>query len=234
MLSTVIRRLSWLRRESRPFIPFRSSSQYWETRYVLGMASGAGSYGRLAQFKAEVLNGFVRKRGVTSVVEFGCGDGNQLALALYPSYLGLDVSKEAIRRCRDRFAADSSKRFAVLDAECQVPASAAELSLSLDVIYHLIEDHVFDAYMNQLFMAASRFVIVYSSNNGTLASGAIHVRHRCFSDWVQRQRPDWQLSSHVRNRYPFEPSAPAETSHADFYIYHKAESPDLADSIISG
>ena len=47
---------------------------------------------RLAAFKAEVPNDFVRARGIDSVIEFGCGDGAQLALAEYPAYVGIDVS----------------------------------------------------------------------------------------------------------------------------------------------
>jgi hypothetical protein len=39
-----------------------------------------------------------------------------------------------------------------------------DLELSLDVIYHLVEDEVFDAYMRSLFAHAGRFVVIYSSN----------------------------------------------------------------------
>src|SRR3989339_1402077 len=67
---------------------------FWEARYRSGGDSGLGSFGRLAQFKADVLNDFVRQAGIASIIEFGCGDGNQLRLAAYPSYVGLDVSRE--------------------------------------------------------------------------------------------------------------------------------------------
>ncbi|MBI9084342.1 MAG: hypothetical protein JEZ11_12140 [Desulfobacterales bacterium] len=73
--------------------------EYWERRYAQGGTSGAGSYGRLAEFKAEVLNTFVEERGVQNIIEFGCGDGNQLSLAKYPSYVGLDASKTAVTQC---------------------------------------------------------------------------------------------------------------------------------------
>jgi hypothetical protein len=33
----------------------------------------------------------VAERRIRSVIEFGCGDGNQLGLMRYPSYLGLDI-----------------------------------------------------------------------------------------------------------------------------------------------
>ena len=36
--------------------PFPGSEKYWEKRYIAGGNSGAGSYGKLAEFKAEVLN----------------------------------------------------------------------------------------------------------------------------------------------------------------------------------
>ena len=36
----------------------------------------------LAAFKADFLNGFVIEKNVESVLELGCGDGNQLASSL--------------------------------------------------------------------------------------------------------------------------------------------------------
>src|SRR5690606_4241845 len=84
------------------------SADYWEQRYARGGNSGAGSYGKLAEFKAEVLNAFVRERQIRSVIDFGCGDGAQLALAEYPSYVGLDVSPTALHICRTRSCAAPS------------------------------------------------------------------------------------------------------------------------------
>lgn len=91
---------------------FQGSTDYWERRYVTGGTSGAGSYGAMADVKAAFLNRFVAEHKVQSVIEFGCGDGNQLALANYPSYIGLDVSRTALDRCLTRFAADPTKSFA--------------------------------------------------------------------------------------------------------------------------
>ena len=92
---------------------FPGSQAYWEGRYAGGGTSGAGSYGALAEFKAELLNAFVKDKSVKSVIEFGCGDGHQLSLASYPKYIGLDVSKTAIELCTERFRDDSDKRFAL-------------------------------------------------------------------------------------------------------------------------
>ena len=79
-----------------PQAPFTSSEKYWVNRYNGGGNSGEGSYGQLAEFKAEIINEFVRRNVITSVIELGCGDGNQLKLAEYPLYIGFDVSLKAL------------------------------------------------------------------------------------------------------------------------------------------
>jgi SAM-dependent methyltransferase len=195
---------------------FTGSADYWVNRYATGGNSGAGSHGELATFKAEVVNSFVREHGIGSVIEFGCGDGRQLLLGDYPRYLGFDISPEALIQCRRRFTEDASKQFRHLD---EYAGERAELSLSLDVIYHLIEDRVYSDYMQRLFDSATRAVIIYSSNgdpNGR--ADAAHVRHRRFTEWVAQSRPGWLLSRHLPNRYPYG-SSNGLGSFAEFFIF---------------
>jgi len=200
-----------------------NSADYWEQRYAAAGSSGTGSYGRLAEFKAEVLNRFVQDNAVRSVIEFGCGDGAQLKLAQYPAYLGLDVSQNSIRRCQTLFAGDATKRFAHYTGWTD---ETADLTLSLDVIYHLVEDAVFDRYMRNLFAGARRFVIAYASNHDDdhAPVSAAHVRHRKFTDWIDRtQGQDWTLTARIANRYPYNPLRKRDTSFADFYVYSRTE-----------
>lgn len=195
---------------------FKSSGDYWESRYKAGGNSGAGSYNRLARFKAEFLNQFVAENRIASVIEFGCGDGSQLKLAEYPSYVGVDVASKAVEMCRDLFSGDATKRFVQLN---ELDSNySAELALSLDVVYHLVEDPVFEAYMRQLFASARRFVIVYSSDIDE-AQVVKHVRQRKFTRWVGENEPDWRLVSMVKNAYPFDPADSDNTSFADFYVF---------------
>jgi len=201
---------------------FVGSQKYWDSRYAAGGNSGAGSYNRLAEFKAEILNAFVKEQGIATVAEFGSGDGAQLQLADYPQYAGIDVSPNAVARCRQLFAADPTKRFMLTG---EVPAGfTAELTLSLDVIYHLVEDAVFDQYMRTLFGASTRFVAVYSSNLDKEWSSE-HVRHRKFTSWVERHQPNWHLLQTIKNRYPYDANDPDNTSFADFYIYAIGQGP---------
>jgi hypothetical protein len=194
------------------------SGDYWEERYKAQGNSGAGSYNRLAYYKAERLNAFVAENAIQSVIEFGSGDGAQLRLAEYPKYIGVDVSTTAIDLTKNAFASDSTKTFlhsSELNADVR-----AELALSLDVVYHLIEDAVFETYLNQLFDAATRFAIIYSSNTNE-ASDAVHVKHRKFTDWVAANRPDFKLINVEKNRYPWDLSDPDNTSFADFFFFER-------------
>ena len=221
--------ISWtnLTRHIRGRIDVRrsfNSLTYWQERYAKGGNSGAGSYGRLGLFKAEVINAFVKDNAVESVIEFGCGDGHQLSLYDMPRYTGLDVSPHIIAQCQERFADDPSKTFKLNDPEqlrTDPAALRADLALSIDVLFHLTEDEVFESYMRDLFAAGTRFVIIYSSHtNHNSWFQAKHVKHRKFSDWVEANAPDWTLQEIVKNKYPLKRSNKIE-SPADFFIYRK-------------
>jgi cyclopropane fatty-acyl-phospholipid synthase-like methyltransferase len=207
-----VRRLSLLRQQ----LGFNGSASFWERNYARGGTSGSGSYGALAQAKAGFLNEFVHEHDLQSVIEFGCGDGHQLSLADYPRYVGLDVSRSAVILCKRRFADDPTKSFFLYDGDCFVDRASlftADLAISLDVIYHLVEDQVFETYMAQLLAAGRRYVVVYSTNS-VVGKTAPHVRHRLFSSWVEDNFPQWQLAQ-VRHGPDTGPGR------ADFFVYER-------------
>ncbi|MFT5610792.1 MAG: SAM-dependent methyltransferase [Arenicella sp.] len=204
----------------KPPKPFINSQQYWNSRYDVGGNSGDGSYNQLAKFKADILNKFVESNNIKSVIEYGCGDGNQLTLAQYPSYIGFDVSPVAISKCRSIFASDSLKTFRIVE---NYEGEIAELTLSLDVIYHLIEESVFEDYMTRLFKSSKKFVIIYSSNTDTNKNNqAAHVKHRNFSIWLKNNQPNWHLIEELSNKYPFKGNTKTG-SFSNFYIYEMQE-----------
>jgi hypothetical protein len=198
-----------------------SSAGYWRERYEAGANSGPGSYGELANFKARVLNGFVRDNGIESVIEFGCGDGNQLSLARYPRYTGIDISPLAVQTCRRLFRDDRSKEFFLASED---DGRRADLALSLDVVFHLTEDHIFDTYMRRLFAAADKFVIVYSSDQDEPVEPVVaHVRHRRFTSWVEREMAwQWVLVNRIPNAHPYNGDY-RTTSFCDFFVYAKSQ-----------
>ena len=196
--------------------PFPGSAEYWERRYRGGGNSGDGSYGGLAEFKAETINSFVIENDIQSVVELGCGDGNQLGLLDVPRYTGYDISETAVQMCAEMYGDDASKDFVHYLPEQYDGQPKAQLSLSLDIIFHLVEDDVFETYMQHLFQFSSGWVIVYSSNSeDPWEEGVEHCRNRKFVDWIEDNIQGWGLVNMIQNRYP-------KRSISDFYFYKKS------------
>jgi len=194
------------------------SSDYWEQRYRAGGTSGAGSYGHMAAFNAALINRFVADNGIAEVLDMGCGDGNLLSLLHVPHYLGVDVAPTALACCMTRFPQHRFVPFDALDASVR-----ADLVLSIDVIFHLVEDGAFARYMHALFAHATRFVLIHSSNVERNWPSP-HVLHRRFTDHIADCRPEWRLLAHLPNPYPFDPDRPEDTSFSDFFVYgHRQE-----------
>ena len=128
-------------------------------------------------------------------------------------YIGLDVSKKAVSLCKLRFCRDKKKHFYLFDSSiARKRLFRSDLSLSLDVIYHLIEEEIFRKYMRSLFASATQFVIIYSTNIGS--KQRFHVKHRKFTDWVEKNIKDWKLVQVVKSKSPNDLSL-------NFYVYKK-------------
>lgn len=207
----------------RKSLVFERSDQYWEDRYRLGGTSGSGSYGRLAEFKAEFLNDFVEKHQISSIIEFGCGDGAQLELAVYPHYIGFDVAPTSVNLCREKFADKSEYSFHLVGSPEYSDIEPADLALSLDVIFHLVEDEVFETYMHKLFASSEKYVVIYAYDFEKKYASK-HERGRSFTVWIERNAPMWKPVLKVPNQYPYNPSDPNNTSQSDFFVYAKMPS----------
>ena len=197
------------------------SKKYWNNRYIEGGNSGAGSYNNLAQFKGDIINNFIGKNKIKSMVDYGVGDGNQLKLINTKKliYTGIDVSEFIISKCKEEFKDDKTKTF--IHADNIDNKLKAELVLSCDVIYHLIEEHVYKEYMENLFSMSKKYVIIYAKNEDI--NHSIHVKFRKFSNYIESNLPEWQLIKHIPNK--FQQLKLGEnndnTSPSDFYIYKK-------------
>lgn len=159
---------------------------YWEARYATGGDSGGGSTGETAERKAAYVNELIRREGVTSVVDWGCGDGQQLARLDVANYLGVDISPSAVVQSLRRHP---GRAFLVWPGDEPAVNIEADLALSLDVVFHLVDDADFAAYWARLFASARRLVCVYATDVDQ--QGARHVRHRRHSHLA----PDgWKLA----------------------------------------
>ena len=201
--------------------PLFSSEEYWETRYKNGGHSGAGSLNELAAFKAEVLNQAIRDYQIQQVIEFGCGDGNQLALLKIPSYIGLDVSKTALIKCINQFRVDKTKSFFLYNPSSFLDNHQVFLSdaaISIDVIFHLTEISIYEKYLYDLFSVATKVVIIYGPDLEYIPKTE-HERYRKFTGFIETNFPEWQLVKMIKNRYPSRDLDDQEGSLSDFYFF---------------
>lgn len=142
-----------------------SSALYWEQRYLDGNNSGAGSYEEKAIYKASIVNDVIQSYMIGDVIEYGCGDGNNLSLFNIKSYIGIDVSKKAIELCNNRFKLDTTKSFILYDPMFfRLLDMKADLTLSLEVLFHLVEESIYKKYIADLFNSSRKFVLIFSSN----------------------------------------------------------------------
>lgn len=192
---------------------YPGSRRYWERRYARGGHSGAGSSGPIAEYKAAVLNDFVRRHDIRSVVELGCGDGQQLQKAAYPAYVGLDIAPSAVARCQALFDGDPTKSFYLYDPHRFEPADfQAELAISLEVIFHLTEENLYQLYLQHLFRLSRRWVVVFSPDETDTTGGIYpHFRPRHFSADVPTA---WVLRARLPNPH-------RERSMSDFFVFEK-------------
>lgn len=165
---------------------------YWDARYAAGRDSGEGSRGQNAVAKAAHVNAVIAREGIRSVTDWGCGDGQVLAhITPDIDYLGVDISPTILARLA---AEHPGRRFALAPPVGKaVPAPwTAELCLSMDVLFHLVDDTQFDEYLGRLFGTATRLVLIYSTDHDG-GRTARHVRWRHWTPTVAARFPDWDL-----------------------------------------
>jgi predicted O-methyltransferase YrrM len=198
-----------------------NSSEYWNNRYIKGGNSGSGSYNNLAQFKADIINNFINNNKIGTIIDYGVGDGNQLKLinTINKIYTGIDISKNIILKCKEEFKNDKTKKF--IHSDNINNELKADLVLSCDVVYLLIEDDVYNKYMKNLFLMSNKYVIIYAKDEDI--NHAVHVKFRKFTTYIERNFPEWQLIKYIPNKYPQLKLGQNndKTSPSNFFIFKK-------------
>jgi len=165
------------------------SNKYWENRYTGGGNSGAGSYNEYAEFKATIINKFISEYNIKTLLELGCGDGNQLSLFNIDEYFGFDVSDFIINKLKYKFP---KYKFSTNIRDF----TSADLTVSLDVILHLIDDEIYIKYMNNLFNYAKKYVIIFTENFNNTSTMAPHNKYRYIMHDIP---PEFKLIETIEN-----------------------------------
>lgn len=181
---------------------------FWENRYKTGGNSGSGSYGENAEHKATVINDYVTKYSIKTISDFGCGDGNQISLLKgYENYSGYDISEYILNKCKEKF---TGMPMVFYDDMLKMPE--ADLCMSLDVMYHIVDEKDYKFYLDQLFGKSKRFVLIYSSNFEGKEVVGKYILHRKFTDWVEKYYLEFKFVEEVGNYL--------QTA-AQFYLYER-------------
>ena len=61
--------------------------------------------------------------------------------------------------------------------------SPADLSMSLDVSYHITDYNGWERHLNDLFSLSLKYVLIYSVNSER-KTVVRHMKHRMFSEWI--------------------------------------------------
>lgn len=154
--------------------PFEAT-QYWDWRYRRGGTSGAGSRGREAMEKVELVQKIIHDLGIHSVLDLGCGDGYVASFLEVDTYVGFDISEHALQECR---ALMPERRFVGRLPE----GERFDLTLSLDVMFHLVDDADYIKHLLALASFSDCAAFVYGTNRPHPGPEAAHVKHRRWTD----------------------------------------------------
>ena len=181
------------------------TKDYWENRYALGGTSGTGSYGGSGTLKANIINRLISKYQIKTINDLGHGDGNNITLLKgMDKYYGYDVSKTARSICTSKFKEQPVYTFLSRLSQFK----KRDMAMSLDVLYHLVEDKVYYNYLDRLF-SLGQYVLIYSINEDTV--GNDHVSAREFTTHIENTYKDFNLIETINGF----------TSEISFYLYRK-------------
>ena len=169
----------------------------------------------------DIINNFIKENKIKSIVDYGVGDGNQLKLINTENlkYTGIDVSEFIISKCKEQFKNDKTKSFIHVDNIDN--KLKGELVLSCDVIYHLIEEHVYKEYMDNLFSMSNKYVIIYAPNINY--DEATHVKKREFIEYIFDNYTTFNLIERIKGNIG-----------CHFYIFQKNDTyiPTISKNIL--
>jgi 2-polyprenyl-3-methyl-5-hydroxy-6-metoxy-1,4-benzoquinol methylase len=133
-MRNILRRLPWL---STRIAPTGYSAEDWDREYATGDLTRLENLAEIGHYGV-ILN-YARVLEPQSILDVGCGHGVLIPLLNklpYQSYLGVDLSAEAIRMATQQYA-DARTTFAVADAESFQCDRSFDLIIFNECLYYL-------------------------------------------------------------------------------------------------
>ncbi|MBV8199782.1 MAG: class I SAM-dependent methyltransferase [Acidobacteria bacterium] len=133
------------------------NATFWEWRYLTNpdLGSGVGSRGELLLHKRALLNALLDCLKPASVLDVGCGDGEATRGLSIASYIGIDLSGEAVRRAGASRPGGDFRIGTLADHPVQ-----ADLAICLDVLIHQAVPATYHDLVGRLLRAATRALVI--------------------------------------------------------------------------
>ena len=180
--------------------------EYWENRYKNNGNSGEGSHRKdLYTFKLNYIQNLVNSKQIDSVLDYGCGDGNQTKEFVVNYYLGMDISEYIIQQNKIKY----NKNYITLgEFDFKKNQDSFDLVLCLDVLFHLVDEKEYLETVKNLFQLSKKYVLIYSQDKNY--NQAPHVLYRTFSNLVPQNYSLVEKSN-----------SPSLDTQQKFYLYQK-------------
>jgi hypothetical protein len=172
---------------------------YWNNRYKNGGNSGEGSHGQYANWKSHILESFFAAKNISTLTDLGCGDfQNKDAFLKLAQYHGYDVSNWQIRKLKKKHGRKRFKFHQIKTDRDYLRITKSEMSLSMDVILHLVDDEDYSQYMRALFNSSTNYVgILNTSTESNSTQMAWHNKFRDENLWINNNCRDWILIERI-------------------------------------
>lgn len=163
------------------------NASFWEWRYLINpeRGSGVGSRGEPLEAKRRLLSAVVKSLQPTSVLDVGCGDGQATEGLALGSYVGIDLSAEAVR-CAKLGRPDGDYRVGAL-ADNRVEA---DLTMCLDVLIHQADTASYESLVSLLLGSCSRALLVSGYDRPPERTSPIVHFHEPLVETLRRLGPD--------------------------------------------
>lgn len=196
-------------------MPF-NTRRYWNRRYQRGSGSSFEPHEGVINFETGLINEFIKKHEIKSVLDMGCGDGSVFQrLRNLPIYHGMDISSIIIARMQQKYEKDDSRMFFEPHT---MPDYYYDLVISIDTIYHLVNDHEYIDYLEKLEKKCKNYLIISSTNYNAYYGGG-YIRHRAFLKDIKDL--GFKLLKKV--------DSPFDTDQCGYFVFEKLKKPIISD-----
>lgn len=158
---------------------------YWNNRYEKGGNSGAGTSGDEFALKVKELRK-LNSEAIATIVDVGCGDLRlgKAVMGMFPFafYWGLDSSDFAIRRAQEEKM--NPKRVGFLAIDNLNFTQRGDLVLCIDVLFHQLEDQVYDAMIEKLKNIYNKYLVLTEYSDKVIGQNTDrYIKYRKFDPW---------------------------------------------------